>query len=528
MHVCLLPSQAIRPWGAHATPVPELIASPFEFGRWDSLWRMTAALQDRPGLVHDIVHVLQTYDVGVLTSESGTSQENRLHLLEMFLDIPQGERVPFVEVGLLTKLFSDVAFAPDGRHRLRIRRVQTLWQAKRAYEQLKLGLATTATNNATFLPLAETAEVQDIRRAPNGPPQLRLRIPHSIRKVLRECVSEPIVGRKRPDWGYQVRLSDTKDRYLRVVFLRSSEPVIHARIEYESKPGAMSDITGALVLAGFDMLSEFSAPVSDRRRRLEVVLRAEVASTGNETRAIKRRLEEALTSVPPDVAVEIGYPIAYKRPWKKGRKIVARATEPPPRPEPHQIKEILDSHHAVLHKELQNQGLVGDSLNRWGLLNELSVNYERLTLSSRPKTLFISSHYVGDQLTVLRQEAERAGFRVVTGENLLSDPDHRSGLVRKIRSCSHYLGFWSSTGAVQCGSEYWPSPWLLWEAGVAAACGLTARFLIANQITDAAWKKVWPAQQHIRYSETDFHAKLLQALDTLKRLPASHMPAGQP
>ena len=54
--------------------------------------------------------------------------------------------------------------------------------------------------------------------------------------MLRTQVAR-LVG-NRHDEGYYLRLSDSKDRFMRVLFFSATDPVIHARLEYRDRVGA--------------------------------------------------------------------------------------------------------------------------------------------------------------------------------------------------------------------------------------------------------------------------------------------------
>jgi hypothetical protein len=128
---------------------------------------------------------------------------------------------------------------------------------------------------------------------------------------------------------------------------------------------------------------------------------------------------------------------------------------------------------------------------------------------------------------VLEEVVKRAtlkGFTVVTGKNLLEYNLFRRGLLEKMGSCTHFLGVWSDDGAQIVGDKHWPSPWLLWEFGVAEASGLAWRLLISEKIDEAAWKRLAPEKQHSIFGETDFQARLSEILEVLSKEPIKPSP----
>jgi len=109
---------------------------------------------------------------------------------------------------------------------------------------------------------------------------------------------------------------------------------------------------------------------------------------------------------------------------------------------------------------------------------------------------------------------------------LLKDPTITAGLLHRINCCSHFLGVWSRDGAEPCGEVYWPSPWLLWEFGVAEAFGLDWRLLISQDIVASAWQKVAAHRQHAFFSEFDFLTQAKAILDALWAAPTTRLPFG--
>jgi hypothetical protein len=85
----------------------------------------------------------------------------------------------------------------------------------------------------------------------------------------------------------------------------------------------------------------------------------------------------------------------------------------------------------------------------WALVNTLIQQFSSLFGVPFPegKSLFVSCHYRGDQLDVIKKLARARGFHVFTGRDLLSDPSIKAGLPNRMRCCSHFLGVWSRDGA---------------------------------------------------------------------------------
>lgn len=519
LSACLLPGQISD---HNPTPLPELIVSPFDFDRWDKLWRLTASLHDRPGHLHEISQALFGYGVDIMAAETGTIEGQGLCHVEMILFIRDPEQLPAIRWTLGALCIEDVAFMPDGSPRLKLLPLNSLWAAKDTYDTLS------RLNNRTG---------QDLKRGPvkaqlrvelaperRGEARgFRLRLERTIKEILRNTVREATEGHK--DWGYQLRLSDTKDRFLRVLFFRNSDTVIHARIQHVDHPGALAAITGAL-RADFNILSAIGTQIIPERNRawLDIVVRAR-AVFGAATEQIKSQLEQALASSHQcsDLEIKIGYPGTYLDPFSGTALSPLDDSGVHETPSPADLVPALvtslESKRRVLTQTLQDHLLSNRHLHKWNLLTHLSSEYEHLTGRPQSKALFVSCHFRGSAMDKIKRAAESKGFQVITGEHLEAYPTQIEGLLEKIRSCTHFLGVWSLLGAQRCGEDYWPSPWLLWELGVAEALKLQWMLQISKQINQSAWSKISPARQHFLYEEGSFEEKLDQVLDILWQKP---------
>src|SRR5712691_8527573 len=131
VHACLL--------AAVSSPhLPELVISPFDFERWHRIWRLNVSLLDREGLLHDICDTLRNNGANILASESAAMEEQNVYHLELILETEDEGNIEWVEWSLKALLLKELTFLPDGNPRLRIRRLQNLWLAKKAYDRQRL------------------------------------------------------------------------------------------------------------------------------------------------------------------------------------------------------------------------------------------------------------------------------------------------------------------------------------------------------------------------------------------------------
>ncbi len=74
VHACLLR-------GATEPHLPELVISPFDFNKWDRIWRLNMSLQDRPGLLNEVWETVESTEISILACEASTMEEQSLFYL---------------------------------------------------------------------------------------------------------------------------------------------------------------------------------------------------------------------------------------------------------------------------------------------------------------------------------------------------------------------------------------------------------------------------------------------------------------
>ena len=154
------------------------------------------------------------------------------------------------------------------------------------------------------------------------------------------------------------------------------------------------------------------------------------------------------------------------------------------------------------------------------LANLLNDTYRRHSLGESSKSrhiVFLSSHF-RDQAMIefVEKEARHRLLLPVVARDLEKYDSKRKGIVDLIRGSTFFLGIWDEEGAQQFGDRWWPSPWLLWEFGVAEASGLPWRLLISSKIDPQAYARIAMDRQHYVYeSKVHFAPFLGKALDDI-------------
>ena len=511
--------------------------SPFDFARWHKLWRLSASFSDRPGLLNEVCECFHFYGVNILASESGMMEEQNVYHIEMIVDVEEEEIVPLIEWTLQARLFSGLLLSPDGAPRLSIRRLHNLWLAKTAFErQKRTQRQFSPVNDEVSVKIDPDPDLGSFEPHKKDRPKIfRLKLPRSFKTILNAHVPQTLDDHRVG--SYYLRLSDTKDRFMRVLFFRVTDPVIHTRLEYKDRLGSAATVTRALKDNGFNILAAYLGPAEgERRSRCELIVSApSIPCTFSSE--LKPLLEAALSRVPAlhELEMVVGYPHDYGRKWDS-HVLTCDASTSVPTDEPDisiaSLKQQLDIQISDLHYRVTNGTNFGGYEERDRLNFGQQLQKRGLQLWGLPgkKSLFVSSHFHGSQLDVVKNHAALR-FDVATGKGLGSHQNITTGLLHRIRSCTHFLGVWSRDGAQKHGQKYFPSPWLLWEFGVAQAYGLTCRLLISNEISETVWHRVNPNVQNIMFDTADFESKLEEALEILSGIehgdPGLQMAAAQ-
>jgi hypothetical protein len=514
--------------GTNQSHQPELIISPFDFSKWDRMWRLNLSLKDRPGLLYEVCEILGKSEVNILAAESSTVEEQDLFHLEMVINFQDPHQLDKIHWSVLAHFCSDIKLLPNGKPRMRIHRLEQLFHTKQAYErQIYRPIIFSPVKCELKAELREDLRPTNQQNAPRVP-TFRFSLPREMRDILKVHVRSAESGED----GYYLRQSDTKDRFLRILFFRNSDPVIHCRIEYAASSRAVADITGALKNHGFSIITSYMSP-SDLmgRSRIEVVARCQ-AIDGSATADVKQHLESALSKLPEiaDLGLVIGYPRTFGRKWENHPIKSASNSTPSnislPALTTQKLLDDLKTLYASLFAELTSgaEGTAEHSSLRYALVCQLLQQYDQSvgTQAGYAKSLFVSCHFEGNQLNIIERKAREKGFNVVTGKDLLRASTITDGLLKRISCCTHFLGVWSRDGAQAIGNEFWPSPWILWEFGAAEAFQLEWRLLISKDIADMAWRLA-SHRQHAVF-DFDFETKVSEILDVLLSVPAKRLP----
>lgn len=514
LHACLLPNAAVRSQIGKEPATPELLLSVVPFECWDRAWRLTLEVRDRPGLLHDLATVMHHFHAEMVFCESGATQEASIHSIEALFHIAINEHVERLRWALGAAFCKDMSFGKD-EARLSVQPVHTLHHARRRYNQLQNDslFATLAQSSYSFSPLHATVTVETSEDPQTSRHVMRARLEGPLRERVKQCVREIAPGHNRDNFGYLVRMSDTKDRYLRVLFLRQSDPFIHARIEYIAGQEAYVGILGLLKQGGYNVLSSSLTHSGGRRTRLEVVAHAPVA-LGPTIDDIKDHLRLCLAEVPGRPEITLTFPSGYQSP---------ATAEPIECTNPHPFHAVstgyffqglensVEAALGDLERDIDNGSEDVDLRQRKNFLRDLNRKFRGEIRPKPARTLFISARLAERELKLAAEVAKRHGFIVFTGDDVSEDPSLRQGIVTRIDGCSHFLGVWTLPDGP---APPWPSPWVVWEAGVAEAGNKVTALLVDHRLL-AEVRRVYYEPEILHFGADDFEAQLHKAIKQL-------------
>lgn len=536
--LCLLP--------ASETGMPEIVVSPIHHDNWSDLWRISITLHDRTGLVHDIFKILADRSMNIIGAESTSLERQHLYSIEIManakdysslFDGTHADRssgkvreLKDLRKTILARILRDIAFLPSNEPRLTIRRVQHLFDARRAYEsamdKAPSGMKPVFGKSVVQKLSVDQRVVDDKKNRPS----VLMNLPREMGSVLQRLRARQ--PHKSTPMGQYLMVSDTTDRFLRIYFV---EGLIAPAILHEDEIGALAAITGALHKAKFNILTTLARQYRwGEQAHTEFVLQTMQRLPAKQT--TEKILESALSA--PDLShfkLRLGYPDRYVGPIRTKRlhrdirrpKKTSRVDSSALREndgDDDSTEKILAREQRALTKRIRQLNATPEDLQRFKLVSDLIKEEAIAGIEGRKRIrnlLFVSTSFHDQKmLDKVRREAKAHHFEVITAKELAGqDPTNRKGIVRLIKTfCTHFLGVWTDEGSPAKGM---PSSWLYWELGVAETANPPLRFelLISDKLKKASWERLVPEKPHTFYSGSDFETQLRKALKKLQAQP---------
>lgn len=529
------------PGPAEKPHFPELVLSTISTDSWDDLWEIRVAMRDRIGLVREVLQVLSEENLNILTAESTSMERDSLHIVEVICDARKYES-PFldkdyaerkrgrisalwdIERAIVAALLPDLAINSSGLPQISSSRLESLYRCSEAFTQAK---NTFRQDGSTPAPALGKPKVE---RDATDESRVFVRLPLPVQDLLNQCLGPASHGAAKPHY---LIVSDTRDRFMRAYFTPASERLMTATVRHQEEVGALASITRVLVHEKINILTMLSRLKEQGKvAETEFVLSTKYSpqlSLEEQQQMLRRALTTRELVGTYGIQLSFGHRYSNSRESFQGLDAHELRADPADRSDTPSVPAKLEWLVTFYDQKLSDRKPKGDDFLRRRIAMRYLDEERHLRGQQRNQQLFISSTFAGSYMDIVRKHAEQAGFHIITGERLPGTPTKAEGVIKKIEQCTHFLGVWTQELGTHVAEgkgqrkQFYPSPWMIWELGVAQALGKTWKLAVHKDIFPDAWNRINADPAHVHFDGADFETKLEQALWDLSR-QESHPP----
>ena len=437
--------------------LPELFGTTVRTRTWPSAYRIWIALYDAPGVLNKALHSISRHGGNVLQLDSTSTERETHHDVEMIVDFaslvdtdePIRDLSPEIEGLLLADCAQHIVSDSEGGFLLSVRPISSLRRM-----------------NRVLLKIRGRDPLSTFRVAKKG----FFALDEGFRSMLRDA------GVDIP-FNYLVT-SDTTDRVFRITFFPATQPVVWCSIRHADVKGALESITDALkrnditILCSLNRVQEhlgknwFEAVLSSPTWRVTRSTSAHVPPTefvrhimnDPELQAYDLRLffepEDAKEAMETDTT-ETNHGQAYA----DQREDVDRWLT------------AKEADLATIESELQRT----DSRDGYREAAALRAGIKKVRQETArlKRKVFISVEFTDEnELKIAAAEVacRKMGFTPIV---VRTPKDQRiiwEGVIERMRDCTDFVGIWTPSSKTLESKR--PSPWCVWELGIANALGL--------------------------------------------------------
>lgn len=498
------------PKNDNGIPNPELIISPIDFSAWDDLWRIAITLEDKIGVVNEILQTIKENGINILSLETNSINSQNLHQIELIVDARRYSNTPYdklyydrkdnLEINQLRDLKRQIiARVVDNIHfvgikpRIKINRIYGLYDAAYTFTKYQKDYPT----HKYLSPKFGTTFVNSTEKKELYPSKITL--PKTIRESLISCLTQGKKDKSAKEIKY-LPISDTKDRFLRVYFFHKDDKVISFTLQHREIVGAVATITSSISAAHFNILTSHSRVDKFGEKAITdfVVIHPEKDNlTLNE---LIEKLENALSNkeLINVYEVKICYPDKYNsnanfKKLELSDSLVYLK----------ESKETTESRLLLKYQELdenKNDLSEKDKL-RLNLLAKLLREENLREPASGKKSVFVSLPFDNSNLTqIVEGMLSNHNLDSVTGWDLSQGDTIREELKNRIENCDFFLGIWTKDKGIKAYNDKWfPSPWLFWEWGIAEGKNKISRLILSKDIENDILQRIASDQPHLNY-----------------------------
>jgi len=456
---------------------PELFGTTVQSNAWSCVYRISVALYDAPGVLHSSLESISRHGGNILQLDSTSTERELHHNVEIIVDFasltnssqPIRDLSIEIEGLILADCAQHIVSEVPGEFRLRVRSVSGL---RRMHNML------TKARSLNEHPLVNIHHIED-----KGDLQLN----DNIKNMLQEN------GIELP-FRYLIT-SDTKDRIFRIAFLPMKEVAIWCSIRHVDKQGALSSITDEIrkqnvtVLCALNRVQEhlgynwFEAVLSSQKWR----------SNKSDTNLVDPK--EEIKAILSSKNLE-----DYKLTWfftpDDAKKAMLERINLPGNNQPFMPKRLnvnmwlkekeeelgklgIESRKKDIRSRTTNQNSLRKADQRLALLSGIEkVRRETGLLRNQ---VFLSLEFTDinkERIPVIADCCREVDLAFDVVETPKNEKAISAEVISRIRNSTHFIAIWTPSAKGPDGKR--PSPWCLWELGVANALGKPFYVLVQN------------------------------------------------
>ena len=443
--------------------LPEILGSTIHRNSWRSVFRIAISLYDSPGVLHETVRSIARHGGNVLHLDSTSSEQESIHQVEAvvdFVSLLTDERkdqsvCEEIEGLLLTDCSPHVFEDEESKIKVSVRPIGSLRRLSRMLDRVRLS--------------GTDSLVQSTKISVDG----RFEIKGGLKDLLEQGTSDGNIGIGLP-FRYLVT-SDTKERIFRVVLVPGEDFVVWCSIRHDDRPGAVAAITGAIKQQGITILCALNrVQIHQGVNWFEMIVSKtewgpQRHSGSLPTEQVEKILEgKELSKYNPEIFFSRSKADRSMRtkqavPIRRQVRILRRqvAVEDWLKTSEQRMDAVVDKH----EKRILQIGLrkVREATGRLVPTVFLSLEFSKVNRA---------------RIQVVRDCGQELGVRIDVVESARREHVVWHELVDRISRATHFISIWTPTEKSP-ETDNRPSPWCLWELGVANA--LRKPFAVAIQ-----------------------------------------------
>lgn len=479
---------------------PEILGTSIRQSSWSSVYRVSVALHDAPGVLHSVLESIARQGGNVLNLDSTSIDQESLHHIELVVDfaslVEPGDTgkdlSEEIEGILLADCYNYVVEEPDRGFGIRVR-------AHSGLRRLSSLLSKIRTNR--YSSLIQEAQIDKNGFIQLGEPVIYLLSPNV-----------PQVVAPKPPMGYFVS-SDTVERVFRITLIPNERQIVWCAVRHNDRPGALSAITDQIRKNNITILSALNRIQRHQGRSwFEVILsKEEWAEVGGPSAEGSRQEEVALLLSDHDLREAYAPEPYFDRNEADSAMSAPPGDEAPPavwvlkRQEP--LRRWLAEKESILQNVTKGAPESGiEKIARASAIAALGLGIKKVRVAHgqvRPR-LFLSLEFSPTnevRIDIARSSCDSRGISLDVVKGTEEKPVVREEVLARISRATHFIGLWGPSQKDQDSRRC--SPWLLWELGVASALRMPYGVLVEEGTNTLDYVAIHGERFYYSFSASD-------------------------